>query len=80
MNKTPSDYNPNPEDELLTEYCFNYQKAKPNRFANRDGAQKLTVVALDQDVAQVFTTPESVNKLLRALIKSMPQSTSGETV
>lgn len=78
MSKTPSDHTQNSEDELLAEYRFDYQKAKPNRFATRSGAQKLTVVVLDEDVAQVFTTPESVNKVLRALIESMPQSASGE--
>lgn len=70
----PSDYTPNPEDELQVEYRFDYQKAKPNRSATRIETQKLMVVVLDEDVAQVFTTPESVNKVLRALIQSMPQS------
>lgn len=68
----PFDESLNPENELLPEYRFNYQKAKPNRFAARDGKQKLTVVVLDEDVAQVFTTPESVNKALRAFIEAMP--------
>lgn len=75
-----SDHIQNQNDELLAEYRFDYQKAKPNRFAARDETQKLTVVVLDEDVAQVFTTPESVNKVLRALIKSMPQSASSEEV
>lgn len=60
------------EDELLAEYRFNYQQAKPNRFASRSEAQPLTIVVLDEDVAQVFTTPESVNKALRALMEEMP--------
>lgn len=62
----------NSNDELMTEYDFDYQKAKPNRFAVRHEKQGLTVV-LDEDVAQVFTTPEAVNKALRALIEAMPQ-------
>jgi hypothetical protein len=66
-------------DELLDEYRFDYQKAKPNRFSADNEKQKLMVVVLDEDVAQVFTTPESVNKVLRALIKSMPSSASRET-
>lgn len=65
------------EDDLLPEYQFDYDKAKPNRFANQSGKQKLTVVVLDEDVAQIFTTPESVNKALRAFIEAMPQE--GET-
>jgi hypothetical protein len=80
MSKMPSDHTPNPEHELLAEYHLDYQQAKPNRFATRNERQKVTVVVLDPDVAQVFTTPESVNQVLRALIKSMPQPASGETV
>lgn len=79
MKKMPFDELPNLEDELLPEYRFNYQKAKPNRFAARSGKQKLTVVVLDEDVAQVFTTPESVNKVLWAFIEAMPQTPKGET-
>lgn len=79
MSKTPSDHTQSSEDELLPEYQFDYKKAKPNRFAVGHKTPKLTVVVLDDDVAQVFTTPESVNKVLRALIESMPQSTNGET-
>ena len=71
MNKTPSDQIQNSEDELLAEYHFDYQKAKPNRFALAHKTQKLTVV-LDADVAQVYKTTESVNKVLRAFISSMP--------
>lgn len=80
MNKTPFDRPSNSEDELLSEYRFDYKKAKPNRFGNRSGKQKLTVVVLDEDVAEVFSTSESVNKVLRALIEAMPQASSGETV
>ena len=72
MSKTPSEESKPSDDELLTEYRFNYHQAKPNRFAAQSEAQPLTVVVLDDDVAQVFTTPESVNKALRALIESMP--------
>jgi hypothetical protein len=35
---------------------------------------------LDEDVAEVFSTPESVNKVLRALIEAMPQASSGDGV
>lgn len=72
MNKTPFEESQNSNDELMPEYHFDYQKAKPNRFAVRHEKQGLTVV-LDEDVAQVFTTPEAVNKALRALIEAMPQ-------
>jgi hypothetical protein len=62
------------DDDLLPEYGFDYTKAKPNRFAARVNQPLLKVVVLHEDVAQVFTTPESVNKVLRGLIESMPRS------
>jgi len=60
-------------DELKREYRFDYSKSKPNRFASRVNQQR-TVVVLDPDIAEVFTTPESVNNILRALIAVMPQN------
>ena len=63
----------------MPEYNFNYQKAKPNRFATQSGKPKMKVVVLEEDVAQVFTTPESVNKVLRALIETMPRTIDSET-
>ncbi|MGA9377932.1 MAG: hypothetical protein WBV73_04090 [Phormidium sp.] len=41
MNKTPFEESPNSDNELLPEYDFDYQKAKPNRFASRSGKKKL---------------------------------------
>ena len=57
-------------DEMRTEYRFDYKKARPNRFAGR--ARDRIVVVLDPDISTVFTTPESVNPVLRALITAMP--------
>ena len=70
MKTTPS--NESSEDDLAAEYHFDYQKAKPNRFAGQDPTRKMTIVVLDEDVSQVFSTPEAVNKALRALIAAMP--------
>ncbi|MDI6794680.1 MAG: hypothetical protein QME81_17745 [bacterium] len=53
-------------DDMLPEYNFDYRKARPNRFAAQFDKKHL-VVSLDPDVAKVFTTPESVNAVLRAL-------------
>ena len=73
MKKTsPSKTRPTVSDDMRTEYDFDYRKARPNRFAARNKG-RLTVV-LDPDVSKVFTTPESVNTVLRALIATMPQS------
>lgn len=56
---------------MLDEYHFDYRKAKPNRFLG--GLSENTVmVALDPDIAEVFTTSDSVNQVLRALINAMP--------
>lgn len=63
-------------DELRDEYQFDYSKAKPNRFALETKTARV-VVALDPDVSAVFTTPESVNKALRALIDVVPTAPRG---
>jgi hypothetical protein len=60
-------------DDLLPDYRFDYRKARPNRFADRVD-QKRLVITLDPDVCKVFTTSESVNSVLRALIEAMPKS------
>lgn len=67
MNKTNE---PAPNDEMLPEYRFDYAKAKPNRFAA--GRSRVAIV-LDEDVAEVFRTPEEVNKALRAFMEAMPK-------
>ncbi len=65
---------PQPEaaGELRPEYEFDYRTARPNRFAGRLDSNRCVVV-LDPDVARVFTTPESVNAALRALMEIVPQ-------
>ena len=64
-------------EDMLSEYNFDYSKAKPNRFAGRISKERL-VVLLDPEVSEVFTTPESVNTVLRALITALPESTKGK--
>ena len=59
------------EQDLLPEYRFDYRKAKPNRLASRAELGSRAVI-LDPDVAAVFSTPGSVNAVLRALIETMP--------
>lgn len=63
-------------DELAPEYGFDYNQARPNRFAGQVDKSQV-VVLLDPDIAEVFTTPESVNAVLRALIKTMPVTRAG---
>lgn len=54
--------------DMLSEYSFDYSKAKSNRFA----ADYHVSVTLDPDVANVFKTSESVNKALRAILLAVP--------
>jgi hypothetical protein len=46
-------------------------KACPNRFAGQVDKSQVVVMP-DPDISEVFTTPESVNAILRAPIKTMP--------
>lgn len=64
--------NPNLDDELLPEYDFDYNQARPNRFAtsNNEDAVKVT---LAPDVAKVFKTSEEVNQALRAILSAIPK-------
>lgn len=75
MKRTQTSDAPTPvqdaQDDLMPEYRFDYRKARPNRFAD---PQKRIAVVLDEDVARIFTTSETVNTLLRALIETMPAS------
>ncbi|MDP3013043.1 MAG: hypothetical protein Q8M92_02290 [Candidatus Subteraquimicrobiales bacterium] len=65
-------------DEMLPEYRFDYRKARPNRFAPKipEGSR---IVILEPDIAEVFTTPGSVNTILRALITTMPKRQEADT-
>ncbi len=60
-------------DEIEPEYNFDYSSAKPNRFADAEGR---TLVALDEDLAKIFTTDKLVNKALRSLIEAIPKDSS----
>ena len=58
--------------EMRAEYHFDYSKARPNRFAARK--KDRLIVILDPDVSKVFSKPETVNNVLRALIATMPKT------
>jgi hypothetical protein len=59
--------------DLEPEYDFDYRRSRPNRFAGRFAKDQIAVV-LEPDIARVFNDSESVNRVLRALIESMPKS------
>lgn len=56
------------QDELKTEYRFDYSKARPNRFAEEYNQTRVTVL-LDSDVAEDFPSSEAVNEALRFLAR-----------
>jgi hypothetical protein len=60
--------------EMLPEYDFDYSKARPNRFAEMTDEKLKRTVVLDPDIARVFSTSESVNRILRAIIAAMPEN------
>jgi hypothetical protein len=51
MNRNAFENQLNSDDELLPEYSFDYQKAKPNRFASLGEAKRLNIVVLYEDLA-----------------------------
>lgn len=79
MKKTQTSKPRKSSNEMLPEYELDYRKARPNRFATRTAQVQRTVVVLDPDIAEVFTTPEAVNNFLRALIMAMPRTPKGKT-
>ena len=75
MKKIPASKSRNVKaQEMLPEYNFDYSKARPNCFAGRISEERL-VVLLDPEVSRVFTTPEAVNTVLRALVAALPKGT-----
>ena len=60
-----------PRDDMRSEYRLDYGKARPNRFAAILKG-RTTAVVLDPDVASVFASSESVNRLLRSVIAALP--------
>ena len=65
-------------EDMKPEYHFDYTKAKPNRFAQKQADGSLVVV-LEPDIAQVFSTPDAVKRVLRALIATMPPTSPQNT-
>jgi hypothetical protein len=59
------------EDDLRTEYDFDYSKSRPNRFAAKVGRDCIAVI-LDPDVASVFRHSGAINNLLRSVIAALP--------
>jgi hypothetical protein len=72
MSKARKPSSKSDRDELRAEYAFDFQKSRPNRFGSRMGKNAVAVV-LEPDVAQVFDSAKSVNRLLRSVIEAVPR-------
>lgn len=73
ITNNPAESNNQDKEDLLPEYSFNYQQARPNRFAT-EMSQPITSITLDPDVAQVFPTTEAVNEALRFLMRIVKEN------
>ena len=71
MKKAPRRRRGSAGPEMRREYRFDYSRARPNRFASRVPANAVAVV-LDPEVVSVFGSSDSVNALLRSVVKAMP--------
>lgn len=74
-NTQASESHNHAEDDLLSEYEFDYRKARPNRFAPQPSKASLTI-ELAPDVAEMFPDAAAVNEALRFLIRMTKNSTA----
>ncbi|MBM2815323.1 MAG: hypothetical protein HW421_2085 [Ignavibacteria bacterium] len=58
------------EDDLLPEYEIDYSKVKRNPYYRKNR----TFIEIDEDVAKAFQTPDNINKVLKAIAKTIPKN------
>ena len=61
------------QEELPSEYRFDYRESKPNRFASKMSEDAIAVV-LEPDIAAICKSSKTVNALLRSIVSAMRQS------
>lgn len=71
MKKAPRKRSAASATDMRPQYRFDYRTAKPNRFAGQVPKDSVAVV-LAPDVTSVFNSSDSVNALLRSVIKAIP--------
>jgi len=71
MKSTRKARNGGMDVDMPAEYQLDWSKAKPNPYAAR--LKDTVAVVLAPEVAEVFPTSESVNKLLRSVIAAVPR-------
>ena len=70
---------PDASDDLRAEYDLDYSRSRSNRFASRTSGTVVAVV-LEPDVAAVFDSSESVNRMLRSVIGALPEGAPRKSV
>ena len=71
MKKVPRKRKSSAAPEMRPEYRLDYTRARSNRFTGQVPANVVAVV-LDPDVTAVFGSSDSVNALLRSVVRAMP--------
>lgn len=57
-------------DELMPEYDLDYSKAVRNPYFK----QNRVFIEIDEEIAKAFKTPQNINRVLKAIAKSLPKS------
>lgn len=60
------------EDDLLPEYEIDYSNAIRNPYYKKDRV----FVEVDADIANTFQNPDNINKVLKAIAKSLPKNSA----
>ena len=58
------------EQDLLPEYDIDYSKVKRNQYFK----ENRTFVEIDEDIVKVFKNPNDINKVLKAIVNSLPKN------
>ncbi len=58
------------EQDLLPEYDIDYSKVKRNPYFR----ENRTFVEIDEDIVKVFKNPNDINKVLKAIVNSLPKN------
>ena len=59
-------------ENFLPEYKIDYTKTKKNPYYRKNR----TFVEIDEDIANIFQSPENINNILRAIANSFPKYAS----
>ena len=60
------------EDELLPEYDIDYSTVTKNPYYKKNR----TFIEIEEEIAEAFQTSDNINKVLKAIAKSLPKSSA----